>query len=91
MNSNKVDIVFSLNSPKLCLPCRNRIKSKQVPKGLLKILDNELPRLQKELFFRITEWVQKHPIPAILITALFSVFLNLVSNFFYDLVKKWMR
>jgi DNA-directed RNA polymerase subunit RPC12/RpoP len=70
MNSSKTDIVFSMHRPTLCPACSSRVLSKQVPAMLIPALQKELPRIQKPLFARMSEWVKQHPLLALLITAL---------------------
>jgi hypothetical protein len=42
MNANKSDIIFSMDKPTLCNPCRNRLLSSQIEASVLPSLDNEL-------------------------------------------------
>ena len=59
MNANKSDIVFSLHRPILCPSCKNRLLSKQVQATFLPALEQELPRIQKNLYIRILHWVNR--------------------------------
>lgn len=88
MNSSKSDIVFSLHRPKLCTACKARVLSKQVPADFVPHLERELKRLKKSLFLRMTEWVKLHPILALMITALSSVFLNFVASVIFEKAKR---
>jgi hypothetical protein len=87
MNSTKADIVFSLHRPSLCPACRTRISSKQVPAVLLTALNDELPRIQKPLFFRMSDAIKRHPVIALLITAIFGVALNLIASIIFEKAK----
>lgn len=87
MNSNKSDIIFSLDRPKLCAACRTRLSSKQVPADLLPTLDRELPRIRKALYLRMTEWVKRHPIFALAITAASGIALNLIASVIFEKAK----
>lgn len=84
MNANKPDIVFSMNRPSLCPKCRARILDKQVVSGLIPALDSELKRLQKELFFRVSDWVMQHPVWALIITLVSGLAVNILANIIYD-------
>jgi len=88
MNASKSDIVFSMHKPKLCHNCRNRILSKQISSGFIPALDKELLKIQKKLYFRISEWVKNHPIYALMMTAGFGIFLNIISSMFVEHLKK---
>lgn len=84
MNANKADIVFSLHRPVLCTACRVRVSSAQVPAMLLPTLDAELPKIQKSLYARMSQWIKKHPVAAIGITAVSSILLNLLASVIFE-------
>jgi len=88
MNSSKSDILFSMHRPKLCPACKTRIAAKQVPAELFSALEQELPRIKKALFSRMTEWVKLHPIFALLIASASAVLLNIVASFIYEKAKR---
>lgn len=88
MNSNKSDIIFSLDRPTLCTACRTRLSSRQVPPDLLSTLDRELPRLRKALYLRMSEWVKRHPIFALAITAASGIALNLIASVIFEKVRR---
>jgi hypothetical protein len=87
MNANKQDIVFSMHRPTLCHDCRNRMLNAQIDPGVLPALDQELRRLTKDLFFRINDWVQEHPLWSLAIAAAAALALNVLANVLYDVVK----
>ena len=88
MNSNKTDIVFSLHRPILCQSCTNRVQSKQVPTGLVPALNRELPKIQKPLFSRISDWVKLHPVLALIVTALSGIALNILASIIFEKLKR---
>lgn len=87
MNANKLDIIFSLHRPKLCLECKARISSRQIPTDLIPKLEDELQRIRKPLFFRLSELIKNHPIFALIITAFFSITLNLLASIIFEKAK----
>lgn len=87
MNANKPDIIFSLHRPNLCQACKTRVSSKQVPAALIPTLEQELTRIQKTLYVRMTEWVKSHPVAAVFITASLSVVINLISSVLFEKAK----
>jgi len=87
LNSSKGDIIFSMDRPILCLPCKTRLSSKQVPADFTPALDRELRRIRKPLYLHITDWVKDHPIIALLLTAVFGVALNLIASIIYEKAK----
>lgn len=90
MNSNKADIVFSLNQPKLCEACTTRVKAKQIRADFLTTLTNELKRLRKSRYYRWTAWVRAHPVWALVITGCTAVLLNLVASIIFESIKPYM-
>jgi len=87
MNSNKSDIVFSMNQPVLCAACAARVSSKQVHVEFLPRLDRELARIRKSLYFRMTDWVRVHPLLALFFTGLSGVFLNILASIIFEKLK----
>lgn len=87
MNSSKSDIVFSLHRPVLCAACKARVLAKQVPSSLVPSLEHELRRIQKPLYNQIADWVKRHPVIALGITAASGVCLNIIASFIYDKLK----
>lgn len=88
MCSSKGDVVFSLQRPHLCDACRNRVLERPVDAKFLSTLDKELARIQKTLYFRLTDWVRAHPILALVLTALFAIAVNLVSSVIFEKAKR---
>lgn len=87
MNANKFDIGFSMDRPSLCPACRARISAKQIPADLITTLEHELPRIRKQLYLRIKEWVKAHPIFAIILTAISGIMLNLIASIIFEKAK----
>lgn len=87
MNASKLDIVFSMHKPILCDQCKGRVLKTQIDPKLLPALNKELPRLTKALYFRISEWVKRHPLYAVCITAVFAIFLNILASIMFEKLK----
>jgi hypothetical protein len=84
MNINKADIVESLDPPHLCELCRASLAHVQTFPNFLPTLDKELGRIRRALYFRLSRWVQRHPIWSIAITAASAVIINVLSSAIYD-------
>jgi len=89
MCSSKSDIVFSLNKPSLCGECSNRVLKKQVDPEFLPQLAGDLKGLHKTLYFRLADWVKGHPILALVLAALFALFVNLLSSVIFEKAKNF--
>jgi hypothetical protein len=86
-NQNKVEIVRSLDKPKLCADCLARLGHAQIDAEFKPTLFRELKRIRKGRYYRILDWAKKNPIKALLLTTLWAILLNLAANLIYDLAK----
>ncbi len=86
-NQNKIEIVHSLDKPKLCADCLARLGHAQVDAEFKPTLFRELKRIRKSLYYRILDWAKKNPIKTILLTTLWAILLHLTANFVYDFCK----
>ena len=67
------NIVVSCDKPILCESCRVAASEDHVAKETLDTYAKEIGRIRKQLYFRMTDWVKRHPVLALtisLITAL---------------------
>lgn len=87
MNTDKADVLYSLDPPILCSSCKTRLTRNQLDHGFIPALDRELRRIRKPLYYRISGWAKNHPISSLVITSLFALTLNFVGNALYDLAK----
>lgn len=85
MNANKADIAFSTSRPILCFQCKARMMQAQVDKDFIPLLEQELKRIKKDLYYRIADWVKTYPIWTLLLTLGSSLLLNIAANFIYDI------
>jgi hypothetical protein len=84
LNMEKTDIVYSLDPPTLCNQCRTKLSRKQLEGPFVSLLDSEMKRIRKGLYFRVSDWAKNHPISALLITAAFGLILNVAGNYLYE-------
>lgn len=87
MNMDKNDIVFSLHKPQLCTQCTARSQRYQLPNGFIETLKNELKKIQKPIYYRISDWVRDHPIWALVFSSFFAIFLNLSASYIFEFIK----
>lgn len=90
MNPNKIDIIASCNKPIICHSCISKLKNSKtqnISNESLELIQKEIKGIKKPLFFRITDWVKKHPILSLFISASLSIALNLLSSLLYDWFK----
>ena len=81
------DIIQMINSAHVCRPCLRTIAKKSIRIGFFDIMKKELKSIKKSTFYKIRDWIKLHPIIALLVLGLFTIFLNLLSNFIYELLR----
>jgi hypothetical protein len=86
-NAIKTDVVVSTKKVGLCMECRARFLSKQLPMGFVEGFGKELKRIGKPLIYRVLDFVKEHPIVSLVISLVVSVVLNVFSNYLYDCLK----
>jgi hypothetical protein len=78
------DIKQILGSPCICTSCKNEIEKINTPFNLIKIACKELKTIRRPVFYIISDFIKIHPIFSILIGSGFTIFLNLLSNIFFE-------
>jgi ElaB/YqjD/DUF883 family membrane-anchored ribosome-binding protein len=76
-----------MHRPILCLACRTHVQRRQIDPQFLPTLDNELDRLRKALYHRMTNLVKAQPIAALAITAAFGLVLNILASITFEKLK----
>ncbi len=79
----KSEIIHSMHKPTLCTECLNMLQRKSIPVDTLKFFKKELNAIRKPLFFRIADWIKRHPLWSLILAAMTSLLINIVSNFVY--------
>lgn len=88
MNGNKSDVIFSLDSPKICDDCTNRIRAEKVSDRQINQIKKEIRKIKKPSFYKMSNFVKRHPYLAILISAIFGVTLSVIANIVYE---NWIK
>jgi hypothetical protein len=87
MNGDRRDILRNTEQPTICTSCKSKFGSKQLEQKFLVTLEKELMKLKKPLLQRIENCIKKYPLLSILTTTLIAIFINLVSNLIFNLLK----
>lgn len=90
-NGAIVDIALSCNQLNLCGECQNTLLSWGFTKKEVKNLVKELTKVKKPLFYRMLDWIKRHPILAIIISFIFSILSDLASSGILALWQKFME
>jgi hypothetical protein len=80
MNGNKTDIIYSTNKPIICSTCLGTLVEKGLDKILLKKVQVELNKIQKDLYYRISDFIKTHPKWAIFISSISAIILGTLGS-----------
>ncbi|MEW7987570.1 MAG: hypothetical protein AB2784_08025 [Candidatus Thiodiazotropha endolucinida] len=81
MNGLKYDIIHSCDNPIICDACTHRLSSVGVSVSKIERAKKELTKVRKELYYRITSWISKHPILALFLATLWAIMIGLLTNY----------
>lgn len=76
----KSDVLSSLNKPKLCKECIARLQAEKVTDDTIEQTRQELKRIRKTLYYRMADFIKKHPIWSLFISAMFALLWGIVGN-----------
>ena len=91
MNGIKTDIVYSCHQPIICSHCTEKLKQEKVSIEVISKIKKEIAKIKKPLFYRLEEFVKKHPIGSLIISAITAVVFGAIGSFIatviYDTTK----
>lgn len=91
MNGIKSDIVHSCVRPILCSECVERLKKEKVSENTINLIQEEIKKINKESFYRITDFIKQHPILVLIISSfaaiLFGIIGSVLGNYIFDWIK----
>jgi hypothetical protein len=88
MNGNKSDVIFSLDSPKICDDCTTRIRTEKVSDNCTNQIKKEIKRIKKKKFYKISEFIKKKPLLSLLFSAIFGILISITASAIYETIKK---
>lgn len=88
MVGNKYDLVHSASNAHLCQQCEAYLAQRNLPSNYVPILKKELKKIRKSKYNRLIDFVKQKPILSLIITALFSVILNILSCYIFEFLFK---
>jgi hypothetical protein len=80
MNGIKSDLVLSCNKPIVCGKCENDLKNKRVSNQTIKTVQKEIRRIQKNLYYRVLDFVKIKPIFSLIVSSIFALVLGVVAS-----------
>ena len=91
MNGIKSDLVESCNKPIVCGECEERLKNERVSTQTINIIQKEIRKIRKHLYYRAFDFVKTKPVAALAISSAFAILLgiigSLIASFIYDRIK----
>ena len=87
MCGNKEDILYSCNNPIICENCLVKMREKGIQSEYISSLRNEIKKIHKPNYYRITDFIKKHPYLSLALVAMSTITLNIASSIIYDLIK----
>lgn len=90
MCGHKEDIVASCISPIICEHCKNYLIEHNVSRSDIQIAENELRKIQRDIYYQIVDFLKKHPIISIGISSVYAMFLSVAARPFFNLLKNFI-
>jgi len=84
MNGNKTDVLFSLDRPIICDDCTNRLRQEKVADNKISKIKNEIKRIKKKRFYKISDFVKEKPLLSIGISLIVGVLVSLTANVIFE-------
>jgi hypothetical protein len=84
LNGDIIDILQNSEEPIICSECKSRLMSKTLPDNYLYFLEKEIKKIKKRLILKIELFIKKYPFFSLILTVLFTLILNIISNYLYD-------
>lgn len=80
MNAFKPDLAASCHSPTLCSECVSHLSRQKVPLEVIRIVQAEIKQIKKPLYFRMAEWVKRHPVIALVASGATAIVLGALGS-----------
>ena len=91
MHGIKTDVIYSCNKPILCDSCVNKLKESKLSQETIKKVQSEILVIKKDLFYRMMDFIKKHPIWALVISGVSAIILgaigSIIGSSIYDIIK----
>ncbi|MPQ69657.1 MULTISPECIES: hypothetical protein [unclassified Pseudomonas] len=91
MNGIKTDIIHSCHKPILCSSCVERTRQEKVSSETIEKCQSEIYGIQKDLFYKMTDFIKQHPVWSLAISGLTAIVLgaigSVVGSYVYEAIK----
>ena len=96
MDGIKTDIIYSTHKPQLCGACihdltNNPIAANRIEVDLINKIQLELKKINKGLYYQITDFIKRYPVWSIVISSITAILLgtvgSILASFIYECIK----
>lgn len=91
MNGIKPELTESCHKPIICNDCQTNLRNKSVSNEFIKISEKEIRKIQKDLYYRISDFVKKYPALSIFISIILAIIINFISSALYEIAKLFIK
>jgi len=91
MNGYKRDIIYSCHHPIICPDCAERSRKELVSNEVLELVRKEIKKIKKPLFFRVKDYVQKHPIWSLFFSAIIAIILGSIGSYIATVIYEYFK
>lgn len=81
MNGIKTDVIYSCHEPRICPDCVERLRNSRVSNNIIKTVQDEIKKIRKPLFYRVLDFIKKHPIWSLAISGSTAVILGAFGSY----------
>lgn len=90
-NGLKSDIVYSCHRPIICQECVERLRNKRISDETIEKCSEEIKKIQKDMFYRISDFIKHHPLRSLAISIFSAIILgacgSILGSMVYDYIK----
>ncbi|MCR4287344.1 MAG: hypothetical protein NUW09_04960 [Deltaproteobacteria bacterium] len=91
MTGIKNDVIYSCHYPIICPDCVEKLRREHVSEETITTCQKEIKKIRKILFYRIAEFIKKHPVWSLIISAITAIFLgtigSVIASFIYETIR----
>jgi hypothetical protein len=81
MNGLKTDVIYSCHNPVICNPCEEKLKQEKISNEVISKIKSEIKNIRKPLFYRLAEFIKRHPIMSLIISSIAAIILGAIGSY----------
>jgi hypothetical protein len=83
-NGIKSEIIFSTVKPIICDECKAKLQQEKISKETIKTIEKELDNIDKDFYYKVTDFLKEKPFLAFIITTIFALIMGIIGSVIYD-------